>query len=94
MTRADEIRAENEMYGPVAGETKVNLAWPPLGPDMALNAAQKIRLACLRMMVESRATQSITIVEPISNRQFKREVDGLAAYVTTGNWPDTNGPTE
>ena len=59
-------------------------------PSTALTAEQQIRLSCTQMQVQSCARQLAAGSKPVSNNEWKTAVDSLVAYVTTGNWPDTD----
>ena len=59
-----------------------------------LTRDQQIRLTCMRVQVEASTRQIVAGRKRVPNDEFRGAVDSLVHYVTTGNWPDTNGPTD
>ena len=72
--------------------TKKTAARPPT----ALTSEQHIRWACLRIgeAAIAEAARSDNPNRGLSRDQTYAVIDGMVAYVTTGNWPDTNGTKE
>ena len=65
-----------------------------VNPPTELTAEQQIRLGCLRIASATYDAICMAGREPADSEEFQAGIKDAVAYVTTGNWPDTNGTKE